>query len=224
MTQSESKSESEDQGEVRSSPSGDRRIVVASQNPGKAREIGRILTRFEVLSLSDFPSVDFPEEGGDYFENARVKALTAAQAVGLPCVADDSGLEVEALGGAPGPYSARYGGPGLDDQGRYEALLVELANAPAPRAARFFCVAACAWPDGRSVLAEGSCEGVILDSPRGEGGFGYDPIFSPTGFDCAMAELSREQKDGLSHRGRAFGALEAAIETGFAETQGNGPV
>ena len=141
--------------------------------------------------------------------------LTAARAVGLPCVADDSGLEVEALGGAPGPYSARYGGPGLDDRGRYEALLVELAEVPAPRSARFFCVAACAWPDGRSALAEGSCEGVILLSPSGEGGFGYDPIFSPDGFDCAMAELSRDEKDALSHRGRAFGALEAALEAEF---------
>lgn len=196
---------------------GDRRIVVASQNPGKAREIGRILTGFEVLSLADFPSVDFPEEGGDYFENARVKALTAAKSIGLACVADDSGLEVQALGGAPGPYSARYGGPGLDDRGRYEALLGELADVPSPRAARFFCVAACAWPDGRSALAEGSCEGMILEAPSGDGGFGYDPIFSPTGFDRAMAELSREEKDGLSHRGRAFRALEAAIEAGFAE-------
>jgi XTP/dITP diphosphohydrolase len=193
-----------------------RRIVVASQNAGKCREIGRILTGFEVLSLAEFPPVDFPEEGGDYFENARVKALTAAKVVGLPCVADDSGLEVAALGGAPGPYSARYGGPGLDDRGRYEALLGALADVPAPREARFFCVAACAWPDGRSVLAEGSCEGVILEAPSGEGGFGYDPVFSPTGFDRAMAELSREEKDGLSHRGRAFRALAPAIEAEFA--------
>lgn len=188
-----------------------RQIVVASQNPGKAREIGRILTGFEVLSLSEFPAVDFPEEGGDYFENARVKALTAARVVGLCCVADDSGLEVEALDGAPGAYSARYGGPGLDDRGRYEALLGDLADVAAPRIARFFCVAACAWPDGRTALAEGECPGVILQSPRGEGGFGYDPIFSPVGYDCAMAELSREEKDALSHRGRAFRALEASL-------------
>ncbi|MFK7898847.1 MAG: RdgB/HAM1 family non-canonical purine NTP pyrophosphatase [Myxococcota bacterium] len=194
----------------------DRRIVVASQNAGKCREIGRILTGFEVLSLADFPDVDFPEEGGDYAENARVKALTAAKVVGLPCVADDSGLEVAALNGAPGPYSARYGGPGLDDRGRYLALLGELAGTPAPRAARFYCVAACAWPDGRSVIADGSCEGEILGEPSGEGGFGYDPIFSPTGFDRAMAELSREEKDGLSHRGRAFRTLEALIEAEFS--------
>lgn len=203
--------------EGRSAGRVDRRIVVASQNPGKAREIGRILTGAEVLSLADFPLVHFPEEGGDYFENARVKALVAAKEIGLPCVADDSGLEVEALGGAPGPYSARYGGPGLDDRGRYEYLLGELANVPTPRAARFFCAAACAWPNGRSVVAEGSCEGVILEAPSGEGGFGYDPIFSPAGFDCAMAELTREQKDGLSHRGRAFRALEAAIEAELAK-------
>ena len=188
-----------------------RRIVVASQNPGKAREIGRILQEFEVVSLAGFPPVGFPEEGGDYSENARIKALVAARATGLACVADDSGLEVDALDGKPGAYSARFGGPGLDDRGRVEALLAELEDCGGPRRARFFCVAAVALPDGRVRVAEGACPGEILRTPRGEGGFGYDPIFLPDGFDRAMAELDREEKDAISHRGRAFRELEPMI-------------
>ena len=195
----------------------DRRLVVASGNPGKAKEIARILTQFEIHSLAEFDVVEFPEEGGDYAENARVKALTAARATGLACVADDSGLEVAALEGAPGPYSARYGGPGLDDAGRTARLLEALADVPPPRAARFFCVAACAWPDGRTVEATGACAGTIAEAPRGDGGFGYDPVFVPEGFDRAMAELGREEKDGLSHRGRAFGALAERIEAELQE-------
>ena len=187
------------------------RIVVASGNAGKAREIARILVDYEIHSLAEFAPVDFPEECGDYFENARIKAQVAARAIGLPCVADDSGLEVEALGGAPGAYSARYGGPGLDDRGRLEALLDELSGIVPPRRARFFCVAAIALPDGRAAVAEGACEGEILGAPTGEGGFGYDPIFRPDGFDRSMAELDREEKDAISHRGRAFHALEVGI-------------
>ena len=190
----------------------DRRLVVASQNPGKAREIARIMADWEVHSLAEFDPVEFPEEGGDYEENARVKALTAARALGLASVADDSGLEVDALDARPGPYSARYGGPGLDDRGRYEKLLEELAGVAAPRGARFYCVAACAWPDGRCVVAGGECRGEILESPRGEGGFGYDPVFRPAGFERSMAELGRAEKDRLSHRGRALEALRSAIE------------
>lgn len=190
----------------------ERRIVVASQNPGKAREIARILADWEVASLDAFPPVAFPEEGGDYEENARVKARTAALALGLPCVADDSGLEVEALDGRPGAYSARYGGPGLDDAGRWRKLLEELADRPAPRRARFYCVAACAWPDGESVVAEGACPGVILESARGDGGFGYDPVFSPDAHaGRSMAELDRAEKDAISHRGRALEALAPQI-------------
>lgn len=190
-----------------------RKMLVASQNPGKAQEIARILVDWEVLSLADVGPVEFPEEGGDYAENARTKALVAAKATGVPSIADDSGLEVDALGGAPGPYSARYGGPGLDDRGRYEALLDALCDAPTPRGARFYCVAACAWPDGSSVIADGECPGEILIGPRGEGGFGYDPVFQPEGFDRAMAEMSREEKDAISHRGRALAALAPLIHS-----------
>ncbi len=190
----------------------ERRIIVASQNPGKAREIARILEDWDVASLADFPPVDFPEEGGDYEENARVKAVTAARALGLPCVADDSGLEVDALDGRPGAYSARYGGSGLDDTGRFTKLLEELADVPGPRRARFYCVAACGWPDGSSVVADGDCPGVILRAAKGEGGFGYDPVFSPDAHaDRSMAELARDEKDAISHRGRALEALAPKI-------------
>lgn len=189
-----------------------RRLVVASGNAGKCREIGRILVGYEVLSLADFPPVGFPEEGGDYFENARAKARVAARETGLPCVADDSGLEVDALAGAPGVYSARYGGVGLDDRARLEALLEELKAFPAPRRARFFCAAAVALPDGRCEIAEGFCPGEILMAPQGLWGFGYDPIFQPMGFDRAMAELQRDEKDALSHRGHAFRSLAPAID------------
>ena len=189
-----------------------RRLVVASGNAGKCREIARILVEFEVVSLADFPPIEFPAEGGDYFENARTKARVAARETGVACVADDSGLEVDALGGAPGAYSARYGGIHLDDRGRLEALLEELKGSPAPRRARFFCAAAVALPDGRCEVAEGSCPGEILLAPRGRAGFGYDPIFRPEGFDRAMAELERDEKDVLSHRGQAFRRLGPSID------------
>ncbi|MBW2423007.1 MAG: RdgB/HAM1 family non-canonical purine NTP pyrophosphatase [Deltaproteobacteria bacterium] len=190
----------------------DRRLVVASQNQGKCREIGRLLGAFEVLSLADFAPVDFPEEGGDYRRNACEKALAAARATGLPCVADDSGLEVECLDGAPGPYSARFGGAELDDRGRVDHLLEVLRDQPKPRRARFYCVAACALPDGRTEVAEGICEGEILMQPRGEGGFGYDPVFRPSGDARTLAEHSTEEKEAISHRGRAFRTLASKLE------------
>jgi XTP/dITP diphosphohydrolase len=190
----------------------DRRLVVASQNQGKCREIGRLLGAFEVLALADFAPVDFPEEGGDYRRNACEKALAAARATGLPCVADDSGLEVECLDGAPGPYSARFGGAELDDRGRVDHLLEVLRDQPEPRRARFYCVAACALPDGRTEVAEGICEGEILMQPRGEGGFGYDPVFRPSGDARTLAEHSTEEKEAISHRGRAFRTLASKLE------------
>lgn len=165
-----------------------------------------------MLSLSNFAPIEFPEEGGDYFENARAKARVAARETGLACVADDSGLEVDALGGAPGAHSARYGGLGLDDRSRLEVLLTELQEFSAPRRARFFCAAVVALPDGRVEMAEGVCPGEILMAPQGLEGFGYDPIFRPAGCDRAMAELESEEKDALSHRGRAFRRLEPAID------------
>jgi XTP/dITP diphosphohydrolase len=185
-------------------------IVAATRNAGKLREIRAILSRpgLRVRALSDFPGVELPEEGGDYQENAVDKARAVARATGRPAVADDSGLEVDALEGAPGPYSARYGGPGLDDAGRLARLLSALQGVPTgARGARFVCVAAWADPGGAVEAARGECRGRILEAPRGEGGFGYDPIFEPEGETCSMAELPAARKNSLSHRARAFRAL-----------------
>lgn len=183
--------------------------VVATSSPGKLREIRALFSGLaELRPLAELPPVELPEEGDDYATNARTKALTVAVATGLPTLADDSGLEVDALGGAPGPRSARYGGPGLDDAGRVARLLAELSEVPRQRrGARFVCVAAWADPHGVTLVAEGRCEGVILAAPRGDGGFGYDPVFQPLGEACSMAELTAERKNQLSHRARAFRAL-----------------
>ncbi len=184
-----------------------RRFVLASGNAGKLREIEGILAGDEILSLAAFAAIALPEEGDDYLENARMKAATVLAATGIASLGDDSGLEVDALAGRPGVHSARYGGPGLDDRGRLELLLRELAPFPDPLGARFVCVAVCALPDGRTLSARGVCEGRIARAPRGAAGFGYDPIFVPDGFERTCAELDREEKDRISHRGHAFRAL-----------------
>ena len=187
--------------------------VAATGNAGKLAEIRAILADLplRIRSLADFPGLRFPDEGDDYTENAVQKARVAAAHTGHPALGDDSGLEVDALGGRPGPHSARYGGPGLSDAQRVERLLEELAAVPeAERGARFVCVAARAMPDGAAATARGVCEGRILLAPRGEAGFGYDPIFAPEGSALSMAEVDPEHKNRISHRGRAFRALFAA--------------
>jgi len=194
-------------------------LVVATSNRGKVREIRSILQEFadSLVSLDAFPPMHFPEEGDDYAQNAAVKARTCALATGRLALADDSGLEVEALDGRPGVRSARYGGPGLDDAGRVSRLLEELRGVEgASRRARFVCEAALAHPDGRVEHARGTCEGRILDGPTGQGGFGYDPIFQPEGHAVSMAELSEPDKNRLSHRGRAFLALRERIQAALS--------
>jgi XTP/dITP diphosphohydrolase len=189
-------------------------LAVATSNPGKLREIRELLEDADVVlrSLAELPPVELPEEGDDYGENARAKARCVAAALGIPALADDSGLEVEALGGRPGPRSARYGGPGLDDAARAARLLEALLGvAPERRRARFVCVAAWADPAGNDLTVVGTCEGRILEAPRGEGGFGYDPVFQPDGETLSMAELSASRKNALSHRARAFRALAARL-------------
>jgi len=191
-----------------------RRVVVATGNPGKVVEIEAILAdpELELVSLETFPPVAFPEEGGDYAANAIAKAKAAASQLGEIAVADDSGLEVDALGGAPGPFSARFGGPGLDDRGRLDALLAELEGvADDARGARFVCLAALATPAGETVSRRGECVGNLLRRPRGESGFGYDPIFQLAGSSLTMAELSSHEKNRISHRARAFTALMEAV-------------
>ena len=187
------------------------RVLLASGNRKKAAEMAAILgaaagARFEVLTLADFPGLVSPEEtGATFLENARIKALAGAAGSGLPTIGDDSGLAVDALGGAPGIFSARYAEG--DDRARCEKLLRELAIIPpGQRAARFVCAAVLALPDGREESAQGTCEGAIAVTPRGTGGFGYDPVFLlPDG--RTMAELDPAQKAAISHRGRALRLL-----------------
>jgi XTP/dITP diphosphohydrolase len=188
--------------------------VVATANAGKLREIRAILAELPItlVGLEAVPGVRLPEEGDDYEANARAKALSVARAAGQAAVADDSGLEVEGLAGAPGPHSARYGGPGLDDAGRLALLLRKMGALEGDaRRARFVCVAAFATPDGEVVSARGECPGRILDQPRGVGGFGYDPVFEPEGYACSMAELAPDEKNRISHRARALRALERSL-------------
>lgn len=190
------------------------RLVLATHNHGKRREWQALLEELPVtlvlpdeLGLSELVE----ETGRTYLENALLKARTLAAASGLPALADDSGLEVEALEGAPGLHSARYilGG----DEVRYRALLRALEGVPPERrGARFRCVAALVLPDGREFHTEGVCEGVIQTAPSGEGGFGYDPVFFLPEQGCTMAELSFEAKNRISHRARAAQAMRRVLE------------
>lgn len=185
-------------------------VVAATSNPGKLREIRSILADLPIAvrSLDEFPRVALPEEGDDYAENAAAKARSVAIALGRFALADDSGLEVDGLGGAPGPRSARYGGPDLDDAGRSARLLEAMAALQGPaRRARFVCVAALAAPDGEVRTARGECLGRVLRAARGRSGFGYDPVFELDESGRAMAELSEAEKNRVSHRARALGAL-----------------
>jgi XTP/dITP diphosphohydrolase len=191
-----------------------REVVVATSNAGKLREIRAILgdLPLAIVGLDAVAEVHFPEEGDDYEANARVKAQAVASRSGSPAVADDSGLEVEGLGGEPGPRSARYGGPGLDDSGRVAHLLEQMRGlAGDARRARFVCVAALATPEGDVVTTRGECAGRIREEPVGQGGFGYDPVFEVEGDTRAMAELSPAEKNRISHRARAFRALRESL-------------
>jgi len=191
-----------------------RRVVLASGNAGKLREVRELLAALpiELVGLDEVGGVALPEEGDDYAANAAAKALAAARASGQLAIGDDSGLEVDALGGAPGPRSARYGGPGLDDAGRTRALLAALAGVPAERrGARFVCVAALATPGGAVVTVRGECPGRIAAAPRGAAGFGYDPVFEVAPGGPTMAELPAAEKHRVSHRGRALRALEPEL-------------
>jgi XTP/dITP diphosphohydrolase len=183
------------------------RLLVATRNPGKLREYDKLLKGcgYNLVGLEDYPGLDVEETGATFEENARLKAVTCAHTTGLLALADDSGLEVDALGGAPGVYSARYAGPGASDADRLHKLLAALRNVPpGQRAARFRCVIALAWPDGRYETFAGVCEGEIAFEPKGHNGFGYDPIFYMPEHGKTMAELPEEFKNQISHRARAM--------------------
>jgi XTP/dITP diphosphohydrolase len=192
------------------------KLVIATKNRNKIREIESILSGvdgIELVSLLSFPDAPDVVEDGDTFEsNARKKSAAIAEFTGLPSMADDSGLEVFALGGRPGVLSARYGGEGLTDTDRNRLLLAELAAAgSADRSARFFCVIAISLPGGATRVAEGECRGDITDEMKGAMGFGYDPIFHVPEFGRTMAELTLEEKNGISHRGRALRRARAIL-------------
>ena len=205
-------------------------LVMASRNPGKVRELAEILKDLDLslLSLTDFPELpEIPEAGATFRENAAAKARETARLTRLPALADDSGLEVEALGGAPGVFSARYAQDRTHpaaptDQDNWRKLLEELQGVPwEQRRARFVCEIALALPDGRLFTARGECPGIIAYEPKGSHGFGYDPVFWVPDFGCTMAELGPEKKNRISHRAQALAALRELL-AGLKDELGGG--
>jgi XTP/dITP diphosphohydrolase len=193
------------------------RIAIASRNPGKIREIRSICADWPVewITADEHEGAwpDVEETAESYLENALLKAHAVADTVGIPAVADDSGIEVDALGGAPGPRSARYAGMEATEGQNLRMLIRAVSGVPtAGRTARYRCLGVLAWPDGRELWTEGTCEGSLVSKPRGTEGFGYDPIFVPAGWDQTMAELPPKEKDRISHRGRAFRALRELLD------------
>jgi XTP/dITP diphosphohydrolase len=192
------------------------RLVLASHNPGKLAELEALLAPYgiAVTSSRELGLPEPPETGPTFADNARLKAHPAAQASRLPALADDSGLEVRALGGAPGVHSARWAGPERDFEKamarvRDELTLKFAGFERADRRAAFVAVLCLAWPDGHEELAEGRVEGTLVDPPRGRGGFGYDPMFAPEGLDRTFGEMTAGDKQRLSHRARALRRLLA---------------
>lgn len=190
-------------------------IVLATRNEGKVRELQQLLagTGFAVVSLAGYPNIPEIVEDGDTFEaNAIKKAREVAAAVGRITLADDSGLVVDYLDGAPGVHSARFAGQGHDDTANNLKLLQKLDGVPRQkRTARFCCVVALATPDGQVATTQGTCEGVIIETPRGENGFGYDPLFLVPEYDKTFAELDSGTKNAISHRGRALQKAKAIL-------------
>ena len=181
-------------------------LLIATRNAHKLQEIREMLPGVEILGTDAYPEVPDPEEDGETFEaNAAIKAIAWAKATGLTALADDSGLEVDALGGAPGIHSARYAGAHGDTAANNAKLLRELEGvAPAERTARFVCALALAQPDGSVQTLRGTCEGSILESGAGAKGFGYDPLFVPEGYTESFGVLPESVKATISHRARAF--------------------
>lgn len=192
------------------------KLLIATNNPGKFREFQQLLDScgWDLVSPRDVGvDVNVEESGQTYAENARIKAEAYARASGLVALADDSGIEVDALGGAPGVHSARYGGPGLTDEERVERLLAAVRHVPDDgRTARFRCVIAIATPEGEVRYAEGTVEGRLAREPRGTNGFGYDPIFLLPERGLTTAELPPEEKNRISHRGRAAEQAKAILK------------
>lgn len=190
------------------------KMVLASKNAHKLTEMSAILSQLgiQVVLESDVGvDVDVEETGTTFEENSMLKAKAVMEASGLPAIADDSGLCVDALDGAPGVYSARYGGEGLDDAGRYKLLLANMPRGAA-RTAKFVSVITCCFPNGDVLTARGECPGTIAFAPMGEGGFGYDPVFFLPKLKKTFAQLSAEEKNAISHRGLALKAFQEKLE------------
>ena len=190
-------------------------VVLASSNPGKVRELSSLLVPlgWELVAQSQLGIEPVEETGSTFLENALLKARHAARLADLPALADDSGIEVDALGGRPGVWSARFAGEGASDAQNLEHLIAQMRAVPAPRrSARYRCVIVfLPAPGAEPVIGEGVWEGQLLEAPRGHGGFGYDPLFLPRGLQLTAAELAPEVKDALSHRGQALQALRRAL-------------
>ena len=195
------------------------KFVLATHNPGKLAEMKAILSGLGVEVISPAGagvSVDVEETGATFAENAMLKAKAVCAAAGLPAIADDSGLCVNALNGGPGVYSARYGGEGLDDRGRC-MLLLRSMRGQTTRAAHFTCSIACAFPNGDTLTAEGICQGAIAFAPIGDGGFGYDPVFLLPEKAKTFGQLTPEEKAAVSHRGRALAEFAGKLGTYLKE-------
>ena len=191
------------------------KFVLATHNPGKLKEMSAILAELgiQVVGPDEMGiDVEVEETGTTFAENAMLKAQAICAASGLPAIADDSGLCVDALNGGPGVYSARYGGEGLDDRGR-TMLLLENMRGQTTRAAHFACAIACAFPNGDELTAEGRCDGTIAFAPMGEGGFGYDPVFFVPEKAKTFGQLTAEEKSAISHRGKALKAFSEKLAT-----------
>jgi XTP/dITP diphosphohydrolase len=196
-----------------------REIIIATKNAGKVKDFETLFSSkgFKVKSLLDFTEIEDVEETGVTFaENATLKAEAISSALNKPVIADDSGLAIDALNGEPGVYSARYAGENKDDNANIEKVLQKLNDVPfEKRTARFHCALAIAVPGKRTEIVEGTCEGHILEEKRGENGFGYDPIFFVEKWRCSMAELTKEQKNQISHRANALKRLAPLIDAQF---------
>lgn len=190
------------------------KLVLASKNKKKLVELDTILSQLGVQVCSEADAgvdVEVEETGTTFEENSLLKAKAVMEASGLPAVADDSGLCVDALNGAPGVYSARYGGEGLDDTGRYR-LLLENMRGQMPRTAKFVSVITCCFPNGDVISARGECSGTIAFAPMGEDGFGYDPVFFVPSLKKTFAQMTAEEKNAISHRGKALAAFQVKLE------------
>jgi XTP/dITP diphosphohydrolase len=202
-----------------------KRLLLATKNPGKLKEFAELLIDLDLewLSLDEMGiNVDVEESGETFKENAIIKATSYAKSSGCLTMADDSGLEVDALNGRPGVRTARFGGPHLSPVERYRYLLTLMKKIPEDqRSARFKCVIALAFPGGLVGISHGICEGTIANRPRGSGGFGYDPIFYLPNIGKTMAELTSNEKHGVSHRGLALANIKPILETILSEKNNN---